>query len=375
MNCNIWPNRFHALDVSRCIASLSVILWHWQHFGYEGNLLAKDFVRKDQPLFDILELFYLKGAEGVSYFFILSGFIFFWLYRDSIKDKATNALKFFTLRFSRLYPLHLATLLVVALLQLLHISSKGSSFVYPFNDVYHFILNLGFASHWGFESGHSFNAPVWSVSIEVLLYAFFFIVAFLKQGSLLFTIVVSVISLVFFEITGNRIFGGLSLFFLGGVVFHLTQFISTNRPVLRFPVFLITGIAWFAVILNFYVINIGSLVIGCGLAGKFFLSIYCDYILFPFTICSIALIEIRRGSFLEPISWIGDITYSSYLLHFPLQLAFALLVSYGAIQPDFYLSQFYFALFFMLLIPFSYLTYIKFERPLQKVIRNKILKD
>lgn len=82
MGSNSWPDRFHALDVSRCVASLSVILWHWQHFAYEGHSLSDEFVRNDQPLFNILELFYIKGAAGVSYFFILSGFIFFWLYKN-----------------------------------------------------------------------------------------------------------------------------------------------------------------------------------------------------------------------------------------------------------------------------------------------------
>lgn len=54
------------------------------------------------------------------------------------------------------------------------INAIGSYFVYPNNDIKHFLLNLFFASSWSFESGHSFNGPIWSVSVEVLLHALFF---------------------------------------------------------------------------------------------------------------------------------------------------------------------------------------------------------
>jgi len=79
-----------------------------------------------------------------------------------------GAWQFFVLRFSRLYPLHFATLIFVATLQLGSLSLDGYSIVYPCNDVYHFVLNLFFASVWGFEQCASFNAPVWSVSVEVV---------------------------------------------------------------------------------------------------------------------------------------------------------------------------------------------------------------
>ena len=94
------------------------------------------------PLYGMLRLFYEKGYIGVGYFFLLSGFIFFWLYQDSIKSKSTTFQEFWVARISRLYPLHLATLLIVAVLQFWYIAHEGNSFVYPYNDIYHFLLNL-----------------------------------------------------------------------------------------------------------------------------------------------------------------------------------------------------------------------------------------
>lgn len=174
VNAKKWPDRLYALDVSRGVAALSVVIWHWQHFAYQGGALTKGFEQNTMPLFSLLQLFYEMGHAGVQYFFLLSGFVFFWLYKKPIRNREILPTTFFLQRFSRLYPLHFVTLLVVALLQLLFISHEGNFFVYPFNDINNFILHLGFANAWSSSSVMSFNAPAWSVSIEVLLYCLFF---------------------------------------------------------------------------------------------------------------------------------------------------------------------------------------------------------
>ncbi|MCK5849661.1 MAG: acyltransferase [Kiritimatiellae bacterium] len=369
-----WPKHLYALDVSRGFAALAVVLWHWQHFAYKGHALSQDFLRERQPLYDILRLFYENGSKGVQYFFLLSGFIFFWLYSASINNRKTTAWEFGVQRFSRLYPLHFITLLLVALLQLLYVARENASFVYPFNDIYHFFLNLALAPHWGFESGRSFNAPVWSVSIEILLYLVFFISVFFHKGGWLFCLSISLISLVSSHLIHNSILSGISLFFLGGAVFHLTLLISSGKyKGFRSSVHLITILSWFCVMIDCYAFNLSNSILEAGILGKVFLVGFPLYILFPFTVCSLALIEIDKGPFLKPISWIGNITYSSYLLHFPLELLFALTVSFGVLNSDFYLNPMYLAIYFIVLIPLSYITFLKFERPMQRTIRNRFL--
>jgi peptidoglycan/LPS O-acetylase OafA/YrhL len=80
-------------------------------------------------------------------------------------------------RFSRLYPLHLLTLLVVTALQMLYFQRNGSYFIFEVNDAKHFLMHLFFASNWSRNSPFTFNGPAWSLSIEVLLYAMFFVLA------------------------------------------------------------------------------------------------------------------------------------------------------------------------------------------------------
>jgi peptidoglycan/LPS O-acetylase OafA/YrhL len=77
MNSNQWPKHLYALDISRGVAALGVVLWHWQHFAYKGNSISQKFTKENQPLYQILRLFYEKGSMGVPYFFSFLGLFFF----------------------------------------------------------------------------------------------------------------------------------------------------------------------------------------------------------------------------------------------------------------------------------------------------------
>lgn len=72
--------------------------------------------------------------------------------------------------------MHFLTLVIVAVLQAVSVARFGASQIYDNNNVYHFVLQLFFASEWGLQAGHSFNAPIWSVSVEILVYAGFWLV-------------------------------------------------------------------------------------------------------------------------------------------------------------------------------------------------------
>ena len=107
------PRHLYSLDVARGIAALSVVLWHWSHFR-DGGGLGVENASNEGPLYGLFFLFYERGALAVDFFFSLSGFVFFWLYRDRLLRGEVGGWDFFLLRFSRLYPLHLLTLLVTA---------------------------------------------------------------------------------------------------------------------------------------------------------------------------------------------------------------------------------------------------------------------
>jgi len=155
--------RFYSLDVLRGVAALAIVFWHWQHFHWVHGV---PLVR---PMERIFFLFYGGGWLAVYLFFTLSGFVFFWLYAKDVANRRVSARDFFVLRFSRLYPLYLATLLAAALGHFAFRRLSGTDFVYRFNDGYHFLLNLGMASSWGLEKGNSFNGPARTISVEAAL--------------------------------------------------------------------------------------------------------------------------------------------------------------------------------------------------------------
>ena len=154
--------RFESLDALRGLAALAVVLWHWQHFFYQGTRPHMPDIQR-LPLSPLLSLFYTQGWLGVDLFFALSGFILYWLYSERVAERRISAPTFWLLRFSRLYPLHFATLIAVAIGQWLYMRETGDFFVYQFNDTRHFVLQLFLASEWGLQRGYSFSGPVWSV--------------------------------------------------------------------------------------------------------------------------------------------------------------------------------------------------------------------
>ena len=91
----------------------------------------------------------------------------------------------FVLRFSRLYPLHIATLLFVAALQPLYFNLTGYFFGYQNNDLTNLVLQLLMASNATVQNALSFNRPIWSISVEVLVYFFFFMILLVTRSWLL----------------------------------------------------------------------------------------------------------------------------------------------------------------------------------------------
>ena len=122
--------RFYALDILRAVAAFAVVIYHWAHF-MPPFLQAN--TGGELPFAQVLGSIYAGGYRAVPLFFTLSGFVFFWLYADQVSSKSLGAWRFTVLRFSRLYPLHFFTLLVVVVMQGGLLKFLGTPFVYTEN--------------------------------------------------------------------------------------------------------------------------------------------------------------------------------------------------------------------------------------------------
>lgn len=341
--------RFYFLDTLRGLASFSVLIWHYQHFYFNNVERPPGFDRTAQPAYGILKPLYDYGDLAVYLFFILSGFIFFCLYSDGIARRTVSLKSFVWNRFSRLYPLHLATLLLTCALQIIHYRLFNAYFVYKYNDLKHFALQLGFMSFWGFQDGHSFNGPVWSVSVEVLLYGIFF--AFcrfvpLKPGFLL------LMSLLGLAIGGAHAGAGLLCFFIGGVLYRLLEY-QRRRPRSVFRDTWLPGLAVLAAGFAFYLSTSAQ-------SAHFKIHIACVGIL-PATVYFLAWLQVRFPRCGKPWAAFGDLTYASYLIHFPLQIVMhGLFKRYGFFNPD---QPATLIAFVISTYALAYLTYRFFELP------------
>jgi peptidoglycan/LPS O-acetylase OafA/YrhL len=365
-----WPPRLHLLDLSRGLAALIVVVWHWQHFAYVGDRPPASFDFSSQPLYGVLRLGYELGYWAVDYFFCLSGFIFFWLYREALATRAVSLGQFWGQRFARLYPLHLATLLLVTGLQAAYLLSIDQAFVYPLNDTYHFVLNLGLAQLWGFEYHWSFNGPAASISVEILLYAVFCLLALtrLTRPALCAGVAVVCGWLWLGAEWHHGLFRGLASFLMGGITWLGVRTLAAQKPTWIPLVHGGAFVGWALVLISIYARPLTTFADWAPLLASG-LTIFG---LFPLTVGALALREWQHPSSRPALAWLGDSSYAIYLLHFPLQLAIAVLVQQGLVAADFYRHPVSLAVFFPVLLSLAWATFRWFERPLQTYLRRRL---
>ena len=114
-----------------------------------------------------------SGFLGVDLFFILSGFILSHVHaRDFITFRSAEHLRFLQLRLSRVYPLHLVCLLGFGLVVFL---LPGALTLFKEGEltVTSLIETLLLVQNWGVGPFSSWNSPTWSLSAEVLGYLAF----------------------------------------------------------------------------------------------------------------------------------------------------------------------------------------------------------
>jgi len=381
------PKRFHFLDVLRGLASLTVVCYHWNHFWV--SVMGAQYTAPSSwmPFYKELFVFYNYGAFGVDFFFTLSGFVFYWKYSQRISRKEITPIKFFLLRLSRLYPLHVLTLLVVATLQYLYFQRYSNYFIYQLNDLYHFFLNSVFANRSGLENGYSFNGPTWSISIEMQLYLLFFCLCFFSVMKKRYMFLIAVLGAVLSLPSLMSLHGaGLWAFFIGGLVFYGYQWIVERKKLKLFlAIFLLITpilcvLAVTEIHLNFYFTWLQKyfgdslpwdrLEFGKGMSAYILRKMVITGILFPAIIFTFALIDTQSYKIGSRLSFIGNMSYSSYLLHFPLQIAFVLIFGNDLLL---YSLPATFLVFFFVLVALSLASYTYFERPIQNAIRHKFL--
>lgn len=362
------PKRFYTLEIIRGLAILKVILWHWHFFFYPHNPNGAMLVVERQPLYDLFYVFYQPSNVALPFFFCVSGFLFFWLYSTRIALRTISPRSFFVNRLSRLYPLHILTLLVVAVGQYIYAGMTGSYFISQCNDLYHFILNVFLVSAWGLERGFSFNGPVWLVSVMVLMYIIFFIFCrlFYRNIFVLFGLFI----LGCFLIPHYAVAMGVQYFFMGGILFVAYQHIVRTGDRWKISAWLpwLTAVFWLLTLVLANPHMHFTLNVSPWMENKI-LILWQGIVLLPCTLLSLTLLETKKGPIGKKLSVIGDMTYSMYLIHAPLQLLMVIVALKFHINQEWFRSTAVLLLFFVILAGLSLASRRFYEIPMQNYLR------
>jgi len=347
------------IELIRFACALAVLVFHYQHFAFVGAT-AVHFEPQSQPFYSLLQLFYVNGFYGVQIFWCISGFIFFWKYGARIAQRRIDGYKFLVLRISRLYPLHLLTLLFMASMQTVYLAKVGTYYVYQDNDAYHFILQLFLASNWVLIP-ESFNGPIWSISVEVLVYAIFFLSLRYISGSitLLVSLAAAAAAVQILKISTNPVFSCLMFFYLGCLtaVAYLRL-----RPSVR-------GSQLASLIAAAAVVGMTVAGLYLPIKAKYFLAVVSPALIY------LCVRHIRATPFNS--SWLvpaGNMTYSSYLLHVPLQIATVTICAYAGITLPLY-SPVMFLTYMAVILLLSAASYRYVEMPAQEWLRKRLIRQ
>lgn len=324
------------------------------------------FVQTDWAFYNWLKRnIFFEGYLGVSFFFILSGFVLSYNYQEKLKAKSITKKEFYIARFARIYPLHILTLIFMG--ASLYINNQFSiNTFFPNLFLVQSFIPLQ-------EYYFSYNSPSWSISNEMFFYMLFPFLFFKTNKKGLFFIAI------FFWILILGIFNPppeihktifyinpivrLSDFMLGIILFRLYQ---SNRL-----------ISFFQKYAHFFEI------LAC-IIFLLFLSLhnyvdrgyrYSVYYWFPMLFI-IWVFANQKGLISKILSlpffvFLGEISFGFYMFHF-------LVITVG-IQLKQYLYReiddivlAIFMLFCSLLISFA--PYKWYEKPINQYIKSKLKK-
>ncbi len=335
------------------------------------------FLREiDNPIKSIAVIFFGEGHSGVTFFFVLSGFIMTHAYQHSLIQKTLSTKRYLLLRLSRIWPLHLITALPFVFYFFYKYGSDISSVV---------VVNILLLQSWVpiVKYYISLNAVSWSLSVELFFYvAFLFLVRLsvksLKKLSLLwFAVIASTATLI--------IFYGESHWSTGNGEIKVNHWIFYINPVFRLLDFMVGMLVYrIAFIKNSpcentsfnEMLSVSFLILGAYAystlvfpeilrAQLLYLPIMA-FIVYAFSKGTGILSRLLKGKLLILL---GEASFSLYLIHNPIiSLANAIFLKTPLQIPVFIYS----IVLTIICIIASVMTYLFIEKPIHNYLKRRI---
>ncbi|CAA2136738.1 acyltransferase family protein [Methylobacterium bullatum] len=343
--------RLDGLTGLRGITAFSVVIFHFNIMPLSSMEVATWL-----PFFKF-------GNTAVDIFFIISGFIISFVHLNDFKNLSSRGIgRFILLRLARIYPLYVLTVIFMVGM------TAGAIMLHlPYNpkiaDFGRLLDCLLMTQAWH-SDGMVWNYPGWSLSAEWFEYLIFPLIASgvvglgKKQGA--FVLVVAAGALIAYG--GLNYFESMPLirstagFLLGMLCFQLT-YLNLVKSIPFVPIALLA-----IAILTF---TWGTI------AGPLTLLMFYSIIVLA---CAYPGNRIERTFVYKPFEYLGQISYSLYLIHAPIQMVLGRILlqrwQFGQSKiADIIVS----GAFIFVTVLLAHLVYRWFELPTRRWLRSRIL--
>ncbi len=358
--------QLYQLDSLRGIAAIFIVILHFS--AYLTPLISQKVLTCTPALF--------RSYLFVDMFFILSGFVMAYTYSDKFNQKISfSEYKNFILkRFIRIYPLHIIIFLILVFFHryfLLQFNLPEDSFVLNRNN-FHILSNILLLQSSGLGWGDcincsSWNYPSWSISVEWICYFLIPLIIYKVRSLKIIGLLGILASYFAFYYFLEKDFGSIDVQNVPGIVrcilgmslgvwiykFAYKKFNTSNTTMLSSMVVLILSMHFLLV--DVAVVGIIAIILAfaINLPSKNFLNN-------------------------KPLKWLGDRSYSIYMLHVLVQDIFNFLVRFLLKKSSWDLGLFDQLLLLCVstiaVIILSHFSYIYLEKRITKSLRSIILK-
>ena len=348
------------LTFTRFIAAILIVIYHFggDVFPFSNPWLAP---------------FFHHSNLGVSYFFLLSGFVMVVAYGR--KNKAVDYGNYLQNRAARILPLYYFAMLLMLIyffirISLLHVHSDYQPSV---TDV---VLHTLLIQSWLPGKATSINTAAWSLSVEAFFYLLFpllwnrlySIISFNKV--LFFSVMFFLISQILFHFLIGA-YPQLIAYFFYLPLLHLNEFVCGNVVGLLFlrkqqsferNTFVHVLIVFILSVLAVYCIPETRINFHNGLFIIFFAPL-----VYFLAVDKSALARTFRKKF---FIYLGEISYGIYILQFPVYFFFTATLTYFGHK----INQPLFFVYLLILIVVSGISFRYIETPMREKIRSFPLK-
>lgn len=346
--------RIEQLTFTRFVAAISIVIYH---YGKESKLFYNEY----------LSFIFNQANFGVSYFFILSGFVMIIAYGEKEHIKFYD---YILNRLARIYPIYFLVVILYAVKE----SIKGNDVI---NDS---ILHMLMLQSWVPEKAITLNYPGWSLSVEMFFYITFPFIFnyFYKKKSLinisLWIITFWFLSQILFYLIIEKHITNLAFYNTKDMTFHplmhLNEFLIGNLAGMYFMSCLKTKSRNFFVIISFLILLLIIILkypSGLNYHNGLLAVVFIPLILF------ISLSNDKFTNFLNKkvFVFLGEISFGIYILQDPVFLLFSdknLKKHFGLyLETD---NTFSFSIRLIMLILIASISYFYFEKPIRNKIKN-----